>query len=90
MIVSVRVSPGSRRDEVGGRYGNAEPPALTIRVTAPATDNRANLAVRRLLARAFDVPVSAVRIRTGHTHRSKIVEIKGADRERLHDLLTAG
>jgi uncharacterized protein YggU (UPF0235/DUF167 family) len=90
MLLSVRVRPGSRRQQVGGRYGSSEPPVLVVRVTAPATDNRANAAVRSALARAFGVPASAVRIRTGHAHRSKIIEVDGAERGRLHELLAAG
>ena len=49
MRLTVRVHPGARGDEVGGRYGTGEPPVLIVRVAAPARDGQAN---ERLVARA--------------------------------------
>lgn len=87
MRLTVRVYPGARRTQVGGRYGLDDPPVLIARIAAPATGGRANNAIEVALADAFNVPTSAVRIRTGRTHRTKIVEIDGADPERLRQLL---
>ena len=88
MRLTVRVYPGARRTQVGGRYGTDDPPVLIVRVAAPATGGRANTAIRTALATAFDVPASAVRIRTGRTHRTKIVEIDDADTQRLSQRLS--
>jgi uncharacterized protein (TIGR00251 family) len=71
---SVRVQPRASRDEVlGVRDGR-----LAVRVTAPPVDSAANEAVVRLLAEWLDVPRGAVRIASGETGRTKVVEIAGA------------
>lgn len=77
--VAIRVYPGAARASVGGRYGQAEPPVLIVRVTARAVDGKANEAVVAELASAFDVPRRSVRIVAGHTSRSKVVEIDGLE-----------
>lgn len=69
----VHVRPGGRRDAVEGDHGGA----LAVRVSAPATDGRANEAVRRLLARTFDVARSDVEIVGGLSSRRKRVRIEG-------------
>jgi uncharacterized protein len=88
MRVSVRVSPGSSHTEVGGRYGTTDPPVLIVRVQAPAVDGKANVAVERALASAFEVQRSAVRLLAGRAGRTKVIEVDGADPKRLHALLT--
>ena len=87
MRVTVRVSPGSTTPRVGGRYGDTEPPVLVVRVRAPAVEGRANDATVRALADAFAVGRDRVRIVTGHSSRTKLVEIDGADDSRLRVLL---
>lgn len=87
MRLTVRVHPKARTTVVGGRYGSGEPPVLIVRVAAPATDGRANAAVTRALADAFDVAAAGVRIVSGHTHRTKIIEVEGGDPARLSGLL---
>ncbi len=89
MRVTVRVSPGSRRTEVGGRYGEAEPAVLVVRVSARAVDGKANGAVVAALADAFGVPTRDVRIVTGQRGRTKLLEIEGGDPERLAALVAA-
>ena len=75
----MQVIPESRRP---GLVGWAEG-ILRARVAAPATEGRANDALVELLAVAFGVPRSAVRIVRGHRSRRKLVEITGLDgRER--------
>ena len=69
----VRVQPGAGRNEIAGEREGA----LRIRVTAPASEGRANEALRRLLAGRLKVPVSAVRIAGGQHVRNKRVEICG-------------
>jgi uncharacterized protein (TIGR00251 family) len=56
---------------VGGRRGDA----LTVAVTAPAVDGRANEAVRQALADAFGVRRRQVVIVSGERARDKVVEI---------------
>jgi hypothetical protein len=85
--VNVRVHSASSRPEVGGRYGSSDPPALVVRVAAPAIDGRANDAVVRALAAAFVVRRSEVQLISGGTGRNKVFEVRGADPGTLSALL---
>lgn len=77
--LTVRVHPGARTDEVGGRYGTDEPPVLIVRIAAPARGGRANQRLVRVLASALGVPPRAVTIVAGARGRTKVVEVSGAD-----------
>lgn len=87
MRVTVRVRPGAARTAVGGRYGDDEPPVLVVAVQAPAAEGRANTAVVDAVADAFGVRRPAVRIVSGGSSRTKVVEVTGADPARLEALL---
>jgi uncharacterized protein len=80
---AVRVQPRSRRDEIAGEWLDA----LKIRLTAPPVDDRANEALRRLLAARLKVPLSAVRIAAGERSRTKRVEIQGVTAAQILALL---
>ena|SRR5437763_4511823 len=69
----LRVSPGSGRAEIVGRYADG----WKVRVTAPPEHGRANEAVLRLVADTLAVPRDAVTIVSGHGARDKIVELTG-------------
>ena len=77
IVFAVRVSPRASRNAIGGEYQGA----IKIRLTAPPVGDRANGALRRLLAERLKVPVSAVRILAGEKSRTKRVSIAGATRE---------
>jgi uncharacterized protein (TIGR00251 family) len=68
-----RVQPRASRDEIAGKWQDG----IKIRLTAPPVDDRANQALRRLLAVRLKVPLSAVRITAGEHSRSKRVEVRG-------------
>jgi uncharacterized protein YggU (UPF0235/DUF167 family) len=51
-------------------------------LNAPPVDDRANEALRRLLAERLNVAVSAVRIVAGEKSRTKHVAIAGVTREK--------
>ena len=74
MIVSVRVTPRVRHNQVTGVANGA----LQIRTTAPPADGKANKAVAKALADYLDVPVSRIELLRGQTHRNKQFLIKGA------------
>jgi uncharacterized protein len=79
----VRVTPRASRDAVEGEYQGA----LKVRVTAPPVDDRANEAVRRLLAEHLKVPLSAVKILGSQKSRNKRVHISGISRQQVLELL---
>ena len=70
---AVRVQPRASRDEFAGKWQDG----LKIRLTAPPADDRANEALRQLLAARLKVPLSAVRIAAGGHSRTKRVEVRG-------------
>ena len=80
----VRVIPSARRDRIDGERSGA----LLVRVRAPAQGNRANEAVRKLLAGELGVRPAAVRIVAGARSRDKRVSVEGAGPE-LAALLAA-
>jgi uncharacterized protein len=79
VVLAVRVSPRSSRDAIEGEHTGA----LKVRLTAPAIEDRANQSLRRVLAAALKVPISAVKIVAGEKNRSKRVAIAGVTREQV-------
>ena len=76
----LRVSPGSRRAGLAGRHGDA----WRVRVSQPAEGGRANEAVVSLLAKALELPRSALTLVSGHAARDKIVAVDGIDAVEAH------
>lgn len=74
---TVHVRPGGRRSGVEGSHDGA----LAVRVTAPATEGRANHAVERLIADTFGVPCYDVRVVSGRTAKRKRVHVVGNQAE---------
>ena len=79
VFFSVRVAPRASRNAIEGEHNGA----LKVRLTAPPVDDRANDALRRLLAERLNVPVSAVRIVAGGKSRTKRVAIAGVSRAQV-------
>jgi len=79
---AVHVQPRASRDEIVGEYQDG----LKIRLIAPPVDNRANEALRKLLAERLKVPRTAVRIASGERSRSKRVEIHGVSAAMIREL----
>ena len=71
----LRVSPGARRSELVGRYGDG----WKVRVSAPPEGGRANDAVLDLLAAQLDLPRRSLSIVSGHSGREKVVQMNGID-----------
>ena len=76
---AVRVSPRASRNAIEGEHQGA----LKVRVTAPPVDDRANDAVRSLLAERLNVPISAARIVSGEKSKTKRIEIAGVTRAQV-------
>ena len=79
---SVRVQPRSSRDAIEGEWQGA----LKVRLTAPPVDDRANEALRRLLAERLKLPLAAVTIVSGERSRTKRVEVRGASVQQIRAL----
>lgn len=78
----VRVQPRASRTEIVGELGGA----IRIRLQAPPVDGAANDALVQFLARTFGVGRRDVRIVSGMSSRSKLVEIDGIAREDVERL----
>jgi hypothetical protein len=82
---AVRVTPRASRDAIEGEYQSA----LKVRLTSPPIEDRANEALRRLLAARLNVLVSAVRIVSGEKSRNKRVSVAGVARAQVVSLAAA-
>ena len=78
---SVRVQPRASKTELAGIHGDA----LKIRLSAPPVDGAANDALVEFLAETFAVPRRNVRLVSGESSRSKIVEIEGINERAVRD-----
>ena len=67
LIVSVRVTPRAKRNEVGGLVNGM----LQVRTTAPPADGKANRAVIKLLSEFIGVAPSRITLLRGATSRNK-------------------
>lgn len=71
MRISIKVKPNSPKEEVVN-----EGEGFTIFVKAKAENNKANIAVIKLLSKYFGVPSSQISIKTGMKSKKKIIEIR--------------
>lgn len=75
----VRVVPRASQSSIEGTYGGA----LKVRIAAPPVDGAANDELVAVLAKAFGVPKSRVRVVRGASSRTKSVEIDGVSSREL-------
>ena len=73
--LSLKVVPGSSRDEVVGWLGDS----LKVKVKAPPEKGRANEAVVTLLADYLGVDASSIAVVSGHGSPAKVVAVDGMD-----------
>ncbi len=78
-LLEIRVRPNSSRNKVGGNVG--DPPRLVVAVQAPAVDGKANQAVIKELAAAFNVRARDFTIVFGELGRDKRLLIDGLSLE---------
>lgn len=80
LLVDIRVTPGAKRDTVGGIWtGPGGETRLVLRVAAPADKGRANAATLALLSATLATPKSTLAILSGEKDRLKTVCIEPAD-----------
>ena len=89
MILGFRVSPGAKRTELKGLYGDR----VKVAVAAPPENDRANEELLRSVARWLGLSRHQVRIYSGSTSRDKALYLVNIDeaelRRRLGQLLSA-
>jgi uncharacterized protein (TIGR00251 family) len=78
--LTLKVRAGASQTKFNGLQGDA----WKLQVAAPPVDGKANEAIIRFLAKFARVPAAEVRIVTGHTSSTKIVEIGQIDPASLH------
>ena len=81
--VTVKVHPRAKRTGITGRLGDA----YKLDLAAPPVDGKANEECVRFFAELAHVPRSRVRIVTGQTGRTKVVEIEGVSQAELDETL---
>jgi uncharacterized protein (TIGR00251 family) len=77
--LSLKIVPGSSRDEVVGWLGDW----LKVKVKAPPEKGRANEAVVALLADRLGIDSSSIAVVSGHGSPAKIVAVDGMDDEAI-------
>lgn len=81
-ILRVRVTPRASRSEVTGYRDGV----LTVRVTAPPVEGKANKELVKVLADWFGVKKSQLVIAAGHKSRDKRLEVAGLSQAELDSL----
>ena len=79
---SVRLQPRASKSEIAGVQGVS----LKVRVTAPPVDGLANEALIDSLSLALKVPRRNVCIVSGFSSRTKVVEVREVDLDRVLQL----
>ena len=77
--LSLKVVPGSSRDEIVGWLGDS----LKVKVKAPPEKGRANEAVVALMAERLGIDASSVAVVSGHGSTGKVVEVDGMNDEAM-------
>ena len=72
---TIRVRANASSNKVGGTAG--DPPRLIVAVQAPAVDGKANSAILKELAKAFDLRPRDFTILIGETSRDKRIQVTG-------------
>ena len=72
MIITAKVKPGSK---AGDKIEKQPDGAYIIYVRARAHDGEANAELIKLLAKYFDVPKTAIKIKSGTSSHTKLIEL---------------
>lgn len=81
--IAVKVHPRARRTGIAGRFGEA----WKLDLAAPPVDGKANEECIRFFAELAHVPRSRVRIVSGATSRTKVVDVEGLEQQELERLI---
>ncbi len=90
VLISLKVVPGARRDQIAGTLESPGGDRLKVRVSAPPEGGRANRAVCGLLAKALGVRTGRVSIVRGQTSPEKVAQVAGINARDAGAALTGG
>ncbi len=79
----IKVQPRASQNTISGVVAGV----LRIRVTAPPVNGQANAAAITLLARALDVPKSAIRLVKGASSREKTLAVESLSQAEVNQRL---
>jgi hypothetical protein len=82
----VRLQPRASRNEIAGTLDGV----LRVRLHAPPVDGAANEALVAFLAERLAVPRRGIRIVTGATSRTKLIEVEGVTSSAVERLADEG
>lgn len=85
ITLTLHIQPGAKKTEFAGLHGDA----LKIRLAAPPVDGKANDALAKFVAETLGIPKGSVNLKSGQTSRRKVLEIIGADLQRVAAFVTA-
>jgi uncharacterized protein (TIGR00251 family) len=88
VTLAVRAQPGAKKTAIAGVYGEGDAAQLKIAVQAPPIEGRANEALIKFLAAAFDLPKSSIEILSGDLGRAKVFLLRGLTVETVQKMLT--
>jgi uncharacterized protein (TIGR00251 family) len=86
ILIEIEVSAGSKAGQFPAGY-NQWRNTVGCRVTAPASEGKANKAVIAIIAKTLGIPASAISIVSGMTSSQKRVHIAGVSKSRVAKLL---
>ena len=72
LIFKVYIQPNASKNMISGRHADA----LKLKLTAPPVEGAANKLLIQFLAKHLKIPKSTIDILSGHTSRSKVIEIR--------------
>lgn len=88
--LAIKLTPGAASDRIDGWDVDADGrPILKVRVRARPVEGEANAALLKLLAKALNVPKSAVSLERGGQSRLKRIAIDGLSPDEVRDRLSA-
>lgn len=88
--LAIRLPPGAASDRIDG--WDVDPdgrPVLKVRVRARPVEGEANAALLKLLAKALDLPKSAVSLERGGQSRLKRIAVDGLSPDEVRARLSA-
>lgn len=76
MLLKIKVKPNSKQQNIQQEADGS----FTVYLQSPPVDGKANEELIKLLAKKFDVPKTAIAIKSGLSSRYKLVEVPLPDK----------